>query len=82
MDEKTKKEILDLIFKLKEQIDPMPIINTLNEIKMNLDRIAMKIDQDFYNKYYENSSNRIKKRMNSKNYKYFQEGGEIPLEKD
>jgi hypothetical protein len=90
MDDQEKKELLDMIFEMRQRIDPMPIINTLNEIRANLDRIALRIDADFYNKYYQNSSEEIKKRLandpnNSKTnkiIKYLQEGGKIPLEKN
>lgn len=90
MDEQTKKELLDMIFEMRKRIDPIPIINTLNEIRANLDRIALRIDADFYNKYYQNSSEEIKKRLASdpnnsntnKIIKYLQEGGKIPLEKN
>jgi regulator of replication initiation timing len=85
MDDQTKKEILDMIFEMKKQISPMHIINTLNEIKMNLDRIALRIDEEFYNKYYQNSSEEIRKRLSNKSektIKYLQEGGKIPLEND
>jgi hypothetical protein len=90
MDDQEKKELLDMIFEMRQRIDPIPIINTLNEIRANLDRIALRIDADFYNKYYQNSSEEIKKRLasdpnNSKTnkiLKYLQEGGKIPLEKN
>jgi hypothetical protein len=88
MDDQTKKEILDMIFEMKKQINPMHIINTLNEIKMNLDRIALRIDEEFYNKYYQNSSEEIRRRLSNKSdksektIKYLQEGGKIPLEND
>lgn len=85
MDDQIKKEILDMIFEMKKQINPLPIVTVLNEIKMNLDRIALRIDEEFYNKYYQNSSQEIKRRLAAKNEKtirYLQEGGKIPLEND
>lgn len=90
MDEQNKKELLDMIFEMKQRIDTVMFVKTLNEIKINLDRIALRIDADFYNKYYQNSSEEIKRRMASdlnnsntnKIIKYLQEGGKIPLEKE
>lgn len=86
MDDQTKKEILDMIYEIKKKIDLTSIIKAVTEIRTNLDRIALKIDEDFYNKNYQNSPEEIKKRLsnNEKNEKiirYLHEGGKIPLEK-
>lgn len=90
MDDQEKKELLDMIFEMKQRINPAEIVKQLSEIRTNLDRIALRIDADFYNKYYQNSSEEIKRRLasdpnNSKTnkiIKYLQEGGKIPLEKN